>query len=426
MITKNYKSIFSYLGALTIGLFMASCDQEDNAGLSTLAPTSPSLTVTTEVSSASLIEDNSVYTFTATLSTAQLVDTKLFAKQIDGDATNGADFTFDGGLTIPAGALSATGEIKILADDLIEGTETVTIQIGDENTANAALTTATMEFTILNYTDGDLIIDMGWAMSLATDDAGNEFSATDFADLRLLVSSTPDNAGDIGEADGGSFETFVLAGDTPDGEYYVVADFYAASDIVRDIDLNLEFNQAGVISGEGFSYSAALSNASVCESNFYVMTKIIKSGLNYTFEDVSTPNFASINWGGTDVKDFYAPTGWASHVVTGVDCDGLTISGLNAEWMYEVWGEVIEEEGTVYYTVDVDGIVTIEEQYVFTTSYNGSLYPYTVYGTGVYDEVAGTLDIQYHLDQDGWSVDGYWFGQGGLTTPYFEANLTID
>ena len=64
---------------------------------------------------------------------------------------------------------------------------------------------------------------MSSAMSLTTDDSGNEFSPTDFADLRLLISENPNNTDLIGEADGGSFETYVLSGDEPDGDYYVVA-----------------------------------------------------------------------------------------------------------------------------------------------------------------------------------------------------------
>ncbi len=426
MITKNYKSIFSYLAALTVAIFIVGCEgQEDNTGLNTLAPTSPTLSVSTD-GGATLIENNSVYTYTATLSTTQLVDVKLYISQVGGDATNGVDFTIDGSLVIPAGSLSATGEIKILSDDLIEATETVTIQIGDNRVANAALTSATMDFTILNYTDGDLVIDMGWAMSKVTDDAGNEIGATDFADLRLLLSSAPNNVDIVGGADGGSFETYVLSGSEPDGEYYVVADFYAASDIAREIDLNLEMNQAGIINGDTYSYPAGLNNEVTCAPNFFVMMKITKSGDNYSFEDVSKRNLVQIEWSGVDAYDFYAPEGWGSHVVTNVDCTGgFTIAGLNAEWMLEVWGEVIEEEGTVYYTVDENGTVTIEEQYVFTTSYSGSLYDYTVSGTGTLDLENGTFNLQYNLFQDGWSVDGYWFGAGGLTTPYFEADLTF-
>ena len=410
-----------------LSAIIISCDEDQQTGESLMSPTSPTISIVLDGgSSTTLIEDDSTHGFTVSLSETQIVDVKLHVSQIGGTA-GGSDYEMTSLITIPAGYTSASGSITILSDALIEDTETLQIQIGSVTTANAALTPITTEFTILNYTDGDLVIDMSWAMSIATNDAGEEMSATDFADLRLLLTDAPTNQAILGGADGGSFETYVLSAGSPDGDYYLVADFYAASEIVRDIDLMLEINQAGVINGDTYSYPAALNNEVTCGPNFFVMMKITKAGDNYTFEDVSTRNLVKIEWNGTDVKDFYAPDGWASHVVTNVDCTGgLTISGLNAEWMLEVWGEVIEEEGTVYYTVDGNGVVTIEEQYVFTTSYSGSLYDYTVSGTGTLDLENGTFDLQYNLFQDGWSVDGYWFGAGGLTTPYFEANLTID
>jgi hypothetical protein len=92
--------------------------------------------------------------------------------------------------------------------------------------------------------------------------------------------------------------------------------------------------------------------------------------------------------------------------------------------MYDFWGEVIEEEGAVLYTVDGAGVVTIASQYIFTTSYSGSLYPYTVSGTGTYNETTGELYIQYYLDQDGFSPSDWAFNNGYQTTPYFEATLT--
>tara|TARA_R110001583_G_scaffold34847_5_gene116621 strand:+ start:7652 stop:8920 length:1269 start_codon:yes stop_codon:yes gene_type:complete len=421
MITKNYKSIFSYFAAATISLLIVSCDQEENTGYSTLVPTSPTLSLTT-AANATLIEDNSVFEFTATLSTAQLVDTKLSISQIGGDATIGDDFTVDGGITIPAGATSATGAIKILSDELKEDTETVKIQIGDNTTANAALTPVTMEFTILNYTEGDLVIDMGWAASsIATTDDGEEIDATDFADLRLLISSTPDNAGDIGGADGGSFETFVLNADTPDGDYYVVADFYAASDIVRDIDLNLEFNQVGLINGSAYSYPAAISNLGTCSLNYYVMTKITKSGNSYAIEDIRTQSYSltEVKWIGTDVD-------YDSQVSTNEDCEGKIIKGLNTEWMLDWWGEIVVDAGNVYYTVDGAGIVTIESQFLYTTTYNGAVQDdYYIDGTGTYDAVTGELYIEYHLIQDGWDLTAWMLDKGYSDTPYFIADLTI-
>ena len=201
MKTKKFKSIFSYIAALTLVLSIGSCDQEENTGFSTFEVATPTLSVTT-AANASLIEDDSVFEFTATLSTAQLVDTKLSISQIGGDATIGDDFTVDGSITIPAGSLSAKGKIAILSDELKEETETVKIQIGDNTTANAALTPVTMEFTILNYTDGDLVIDMSWAMGeMTTDNAGEEIDPVDFVDLRLLLSSEDNNSSILDGAD---------------------------------------------------------------------------------------------------------------------------------------------------------------------------------------------------------------------------------
>jgi hypothetical protein len=424
MITKNYKSIFSYLAALTTVLFVVGCDQEDNTGFSTLEPTSPTLSVTTSVSSKSLIEDDSTYEFTATLSTVQLVDVKLFIMQVDGDATNGEDYTVDGSLVIPAGSTSAKGKITILSDNLIEATETVKIQIGDNRTANSTITPVFMEFTILNYTDGDLAIDLAWEMaSTTTDNSGEVIDPTDFADMRLLISSEPNNTDLIDGADGGSFESLVLPANTPDGIYYVVADFYDAnSDIVRDLNLSLELNQAGVINGDSYEFPAVINNANVCENNFAVLAKVTKSGNNYTFEYLGINNFENqiVSWLGTDAD-------YDSQVKTGVDCNGMVISGLNAEWMLDFWGEIVTKAGTVYYTVNGAGIVTITNQFLYTTTYNGAVQPnYNISGTGTYNAVSGELYIQYYLDQDGFSPSNWAFSNGYQSTPYFEATLTID
>jgi len=433
MITKNYKSIFSYVTALAIGLLMVNCEQEDNTGFSTLDPTSPSLNITTSVSDVTIVEGDQVYEFTASISEVQLVDVKLYAFQTGGNATLGDDFSLTQSMVIPAGSTSAKGSITILQDELKEPTETAKIQIGNNKTANAAQASATMNFTILNYTEGDLKIALSWEMSeTTTDNSGKAIDPEDFADMRLLISSTPDNSGDIGEADDAGFESFVIDSDTPNGVYYVVADFYDAdSEIFRDLNLDLVFNEIGLINDDARNYASAINNTLVCEANFYVMAMITKSGDTYTIEDVRLNNmdsFIKIYSVGYDVLDYYEPVdGYASHIATGIDCTGAAvITGLNQEWMEGTWGEDIEEVGTVYYTVDDAGVVTIEEQYIFTTSYKGTLYPYTVTATGTLDEVTGELYLEYHLFQDGWSVDGYWFDAGGLTTPYFEAKVSLE
>lgn len=402
---------------------MVSCDQEENTGLATLTPTSPDLTVTTQVSSKSLIENNDVYTFTATLSQVQLVDTKLYINQVGGDATMGDDFEVTGYIIIPAGSLTGKGSIKIIADELYEETETVKIQIGDDRTANAKLTPATMDFTILNYTDGDLAVDLSWELaSIATDNAGNEFDPEDFADMRLLVSSTPNNLNVVKEADGSGFESLVIPSSLASGTYYIVADFYDAnSDIPRDLNLNVEFNQAGVINGSTDSFSGAINTADVCANNFYVLTKIVKSLNSYTITREAINNFENqvVTWDGTDAD-------YPSEVATGVDCSGKLISGLNAGWMLDFWGEIVVDAGNVYYTVSSAGVVTIAKQFLYTTTYNGAVQDdYYITGTGTYNASTGTLNIQYYLDQGGFSPSNWAFNNGYQSTPYFAATLTV-
>jgi len=405
------------LTLFALGAIIISCDEDQQVGDSQMTPASPTISIDLDFSNPTLVEDDSEHTYTVSLSQAQIVDTKLHVSQIGGTAS-GADYEMTGLVTIPAGYLSASGSITILSDDLIEDTETLQIQIGGIETANASLTPVTTEFTILNYTDGDLVIDLGWDMAIATDDAGEEISATDFADMRLLITSEPNNSSILDGADGGSFETYVLSG-APDGEYYIVVDFYDANaDIIRGLDLSLEFNQAGIINGESYEFPSAINNASICENNFYVLMKVIKSGDNYTFEDVSINNFENqqTTWLGTDA-DF------PSEVTTGVDCEGNVIDGLNAGWMLEFWGEIVVDAGTVHYTVDGAGNVTIANQFLYTTTWNGSVQPdYRIEGTGTLDAASGTLDIAYSLIQDGW----YLGEDYGEADGFFHATLTVN
>lgn len=433
MITKNYKSIFSYLTAMAIGLFLVGCDQEDNTGMSTYDPTSPSLEITISETNVILIEGNQEYTFTANISEAQLVDIKLYAYQVGGDA-DGDDYTIDGSIVIPAGSTSAKGKLKIVQDDILEETETLKIQVGDNRTANTSQNSAFMDYQILNYTEGDLVIDLSWAMAGATtDDSGEAIDPEDFADMKLLISSTPDNAGDIDVADGGGFESLVLSQDLPDGDYYVVTDFYDAnSDIVRDLNLSLNLYQSGLINDDGYDFPNAISNLGICDLNYYVMAKIIKSGTTYTYEDVSTQSYELSSYTpwefGFDSVDAWSPAeGYPSHIETKEICNGFLILGINAEWMLNSWGEEIQSGASqVFAELESDGTFTISSQPIFITKYDGDLYPYTVEGSGTYDAVTGILHLEYYLDQDGFDVSGWMFDNGYMDTDYFLADVTLN
>jgi len=427
MIIKNYKSIFSYVTALALGLILVNCDQEDNTGYSTLEPTSPNLEISISETNVVLIEDNSEFTFTANISEAQLVDVKLYAYQVGGDA-DGDDFTLDGSIVIAAGSTSAKGKLKILQDDILEETETLKIQVGDNRTANTSQSSAFMDYTILNYTEGDLDIQLSWEMGApTTDNSGDAIDPEDFADMRLLISSNPDNSGDIAEADGSGFEHLVLSGDTPDGEYYIVTDFFEANkEIIRDLNLNLVFNEIGLINGLEHNYPSAIDNSKTCA--YFVMAKIVKAGDSYTITDISQPSDAI-----TDLSAFEGTwTGTTAYghptqvVTTLVDENTLSITGIGVGFMENDWGEVITDMATL--TMDVDlitGELTIVETPYMTTTYNGDVQPvYNLSATGTLNQCTLGMYLDYDFIQDGTSYTE-WLTEGNGWPPFVE-DITIE
>jgi hypothetical protein len=427
MKNKFIKISFSFLALL----LMFSCESNDDyTGDSVVNATNPSLTVSLGFSNTeTLIEKEASYDFTVSISEAQIADVIVNLVQTAGTATAGSDFSMPSSVTILKGNTTATGEITIHADELPEDEETVTIQIGLGNESNVSgVAGETVTFNIANLTDGDLVVGMDWnASSTVTDNYGKEIGAYDLGDLRLLLT---DGTNILDGADGAVAETYTLVANAPDGVYYIVADFYDAMDIPADLDITLTFDQVGTMNNVTSTFPSAINTNFNCANNFVTLTKITKVGTNYTLSDVGVNNIDSqaVSWGGIDTYDYYAPDGWDSKITTGVDCGGKLIKGLNAEWMVNVWGESIESEALVYYTVDASGTITIPLQELFTTSWNGAPYDYQVSGTGTYDDSGDVpvIHLEYILQQDGWDVGDYWAGAGGMDTPYFVADLVAN
>lgn len=414
-----------------LGLFLiVSCEEDDNQNYGTIVPTKATLSVDIPFANpTSLVEQNRDYAFTVSIDQPQVIDVKIYLTQTAGTAEAGTDYALPSSIIIPANATSATGVMSILADEVVEETESVTITIGDERTANANLTPTSFSFNIANVTEGDLVVNMSWAASsTVTDHAGVEIDPTDLGDLRLLLTDVPYTTS-IDEADGASFEELMIGSDTPDGEYYLVADFYAAMEHPTvDLDLTLTFDQVGVLNGLTYEFPAAINTSDVCGSNYFVMAKVIKTGDSYEIVEEGAASFAVTSWSGIDVVDALGGP-YESVITTSRDCTGTFILGLNNEWMQTTWGESIEEAGKVYYTLDeATGEVTIASQYIFTTLYNGDLYEYTVSGTGTYDDSGAvpTLTINYTLDQEGFSPSQYLLDNGYADTNYFVATLTAE
>ena len=423
------KVSFSFLALL----LMFSCESNDNyTNDSVVNATSPSLAVSLGFSNATtLIEQEASYPFSVSITDAQIADVIVNLEQTDGTATAGSDFSMPSSVTILKGTTSTSGEIIIHEDELAEETETVTIKIGLGNESNVGSVAAeTVTFNIANLTAGDLVVGMDWkASSTVTDNYGTEIGAYDLGDLRLLLTDAPKTQ-IIDSADGSVAETYTLTADNLDGDYYIVADFYDAMDIPADLDITLTFDQVGTMNNVTSTFPSAINTNFNCANNFVTLTKITKVGTNYTLSDVGVNNIDSqaVSWGGIDTYDYYAPDGWDSKITTGVDCGGKLIKGLNAEWMVNVWGESIESEALVYYTVDASGTITIPLQELFTTSWNGAPYDYQVSGTGTYDDSGDVpvIHLEYVLQQDGFDVGDYWLGAGGMDTAYFVADLVAN
>ncbi|MEZ4907647.1 MAG: hypothetical protein R2771_08445 [Saprospiraceae bacterium] len=147
-------------------------------------------------------------------------------------------------LLLLPGSTTAGFDIEVFNDNLKEDTETFTLQIGDNTTANAEFTPVDVEFTILNYTEGDLMIDMSWYTD-ALGVLGIDLSPTDAVDMILNVFKDGEL---VYQADGSSYESIVLPADAADGTYKVAASIYSsvnAGDFneILPIDIELVFNQ---------------------------------------------------------------------------------------------------------------------------------------------------------------------------------------
>ncbi len=143
------------LSFLSISLItITSCEKDDDGtGASTLEVASDvtgnvmlmaPLTATQIVKEAEV----GVYEYKIELNKAQPVDIHVNVSKISGNAKEDDDFKFDHVVIIPAYSKSATGTIEILNDDLSEGQEDFTLQVGGVNTSNATLPSKNLTFSI--------------------------------------------------------------------------------------------------------------------------------------------------------------------------------------------------------------------------------------------------------------------------------------
>jgi hypothetical protein len=401
---------------LTLLLMFSCAENDDYTGDSVLTVSSPSLEVSLGFSeSQTLIEAETSYDFTVSLSETQAVDVVVYLEQTEGTATAGEDFSMPSSVTIKKGSLSASDVITIHEDEIMEDTETVTIKIGAGNEANVSgVSSKTVSFNIANLTDGDLVVGMSWAPnSSATDNYGKEYGAYELADLRLLLTDSPYTTV-FDSADGAEDESYILKGDAPDGTYSFVADFYdAISDIPMDLDITLTFDQVGKINGQTHSFTAALNTTDACADLNFVMATVTKTGDSYTFAEVAEKSsFDSAVFVGeyTELSDSNINDFLTEDISVAAGTDGeLIITGIYDGLFTLAWGEVFQpgfgNEGLVKISLNSDGTVSMPGQYMGQTL--PGPYDYWINGSGTYNICEKTITLTFALQFDDTYTSNY-------------------
>ncbi|MCF6366280.1 MAG: hypothetical protein L3J35_08770 [Bacteroidales bacterium] len=426
---KNIKILSIFLMLVIV---FAGCKKKDDfTGHSQLTPTNPTITVDLGTITAANDGTESSHTITLNMDVAQIVDVAVHILVLEGTATEDVDFSLSTKtVMIPAGKTTASFTVNFLTDDEFEPTETFKIQIGDDRTANAAITPVTADFTIVNAVSDDLVVGMSWSSAKEVYDvSGALISATDLADLILSV--TDDAGNEIYSSDGGSFEEVtMIAADVPDGLYYVTVAFYSAMDLgdQGDVDLNisLDFMQSGVFTATNdFPSFFSISTATTCSEGFRLM-EITKSGTTWTLAEYVDPLDAFIgSYGGVDD---YISAYWSnnpSEIYTTVCGTDLLLHKINTRFMEDIWSETVVSYAPLVITLNPDNTISIADQYCMTTDYNGTLYDYDIINVSGTWTAEGVLHIEYEMDQGGFWVAAALQSWGYGANDFFEADVTI-
>lgn len=228
-----------------LSLAIISCDKDDQVGFSAQTPSGASVAYDLDFDNPILFEEidgDNTFDYTITLSERQIVDVKFYISQIGGTA-DGDDFEMTELIIIPAGYTSGMGSITIFGDEVIEGDETIQIQISDQRTVNATNTPLVVNVNIKDYVfctwnlDGVDTYGDGWngaSIRLTMDG-----EVTDYA-----VSAAHDNW-DIAVTVGADYSFEFVSGDWdgeieytltgPDGSVYADAYYPATGEITSGV-----------------------------------------------------------------------------------------------------------------------------------------------------------------------------------------------
>lgn len=339
------------------------------------------------------------------------------------------DYEVAGG-TIPAykteGTLTVTALDELTAEAIEELKFEIKVDvIGERYLLDASQTWPTWTFNIEPPTT--LLIQMDWDTEddldfvIYKDDAGYPYS--DSSDMAATGAATElDNSIDLTETgtyyvgimNWGASANYTFTFGHPDGTIESITGAFDGA--------NLDKYYIDVWDGWGAPYES------------YRVLKIVNDGAKFTItqiKELTAADYVDVNtlvgdWSGTDgtyhdTIDFTYP----SHVTTYVNDElgSLVIDSLNYEWMQDFWGEAVQTKDSIVLTVYANGDVYIPYQRTWSTIYKEEPYEYMIFGFGTYS--AGTLHIEYELDQDGFLVADWAFNNGYSNIPYFVADLTL-
>ncbi len=404
------KKIFYILSSCVLSMLLfISCNSDDD--LAPVGSTSnyPTPTFSLRPGPTSFNEaGDAVVTYD--IVTDRLTNTDLIFSfnQVGGNAELGSDYEVSTG-TVEA--LTTTGEmsVKILNDVLVEDTETIVLEIVSGPAATSAYLVnpdtqypSPLIINIENSIGFDLTIGMAWHA-----DNGSESSPTELADLLLLVTDAVSPYTEtINGADGADFEELTLGSDTPDGDYFIVADVYALDDSDFDIDIDLSFTQAGVINDE-LNFSAALNSRILC-SDYTVLAKVTKSGETWSI----TSENATLTSDGTPDTSMAAPFIGTATVVTDDWADysiGDSVeieagASANEFWIRNNDNPSVVNPTEAYIIVTIDDIcgnVTVTTGVAYDYSNFGCSSESPVTGSGTLDLASKTIDLSLNFDLGG-------------------------
>lgn len=299
---KNINKIllFSLFASATL---LVSCDKDDATGNSTLivnqgvtgAITALPPAVTVPVTPPLVFgvtpivvdeKNENKFNFLLTLSVPQPVPVVVKTVQIAGDATMGEDYEVSE-VTIPAYATSASGTIKILKDDAVEGIETATLQISDVTTSNAAFVSQTVTFSINNYLSTSL--DMSLKFDHAFSVSGTNYTLCGIGyDMDFYVlDAAMNDTGNYTAATGACVEKLTMSlANHPNGTYTIVYDIYDDGGISGqyhdpfDLPITADYKRVGGITAGTFTQEDSFwANSTDGSGSDYVCTVEVLNGV---------------------------------------------------------------------------------------------------------------------------------------------------